>query len=77
MSMETRLKTQKQALDDLWSRGLSGTSLLRDHSLLADNFIRDCFAKIEISDLQSRVAVVALGGYGRQELLQRPATADR
>ena len=68
MGMETRLKTQKQALDDLWSRGLSGTSLLKDHSLLADNFIRDCFAKIEISDLQSRVAVVALGGYGRQEL---------
>lgn len=68
MGMGTRLKTQKQALDDLWSRGLSGTSLLRDHSLLADNFIRDCFSKIEISDLQSRVAVVALGGYGRQEL---------
>ncbi len=68
MGMETRLKTQKQALDDLWSRGLSGTSLLKDHSLLADNFIRDCFAKIEISDLQSRVAVVGLGGYGRQEL---------
>ncbi len=68
MGMETRLKTQKQALDDLWSRGLSGTTLLKDHSLLADNFIRDCFAKIEISDLQSRVAVVALGGYGRQEL---------
>jgi [protein-PII] uridylyltransferase len=68
MGMDTRLKTQKQALDDLWSRGLSGTTLLKDHSLLADNFIRDCFSKIEISDLQSRVAVVALGGYGRQEL---------
>ena len=66
--MSERLKTQKQALDDLWSRGLSGTRLLKDHSLLADSFIRDCFAAIELADLQSQVAVVALGGYGRQEL---------
>ena len=68
MVMEAALKTQKQALDDLWSRGLSGTTLLKNHSLLADNFIRDCFSKIQIADLQSQVAVVALGGYGRQEL---------
>ncbi len=66
--MNARLKTQKLALDDLWSRGLSGTQLLKDHSLLADSFIRDCFGKIERPDLQTQVAVVALGGYGRQEL---------
>jgi len=66
--MSQGLKTQKRALDELWSRGLSGTTLLRDHCLLADSFIRDCVEKIDVADLQTNVAIVALGGYGRQEL---------
>ncbi len=68
MVMTAVLKTQKQALDELWSRGLSGTSLLKDHSLLADSFVRDCYLNIDLEDLPSQVAVLALGGYGRQEL---------
>jgi len=66
--MTVKLKTQKQALDDLWARGLSGTSLLKNHSLLADNFISDCFAGFDDPEVQNQVAIVALGGYGRQEL---------
>jgi len=66
--MAAVLKTQKQALDELWSRGLSGTRLLKDHSLFADSFLKDCFLQIDIDGLQSQVAIVALGGYGRQEL---------
>ena len=66
--MSLGLKTQKRALDELWSRGLSGKTLLRDHCLLADSFIRECFEKIDVADLQLNVAIVALGGYGRQEL---------
>ncbi|THB79535.1 MAG: [protein-PII] uridylyltransferase [Desulfobulbaceae bacterium] len=62
------LKKQKQALDDLWSRGLSGTRLLSDHSALADTFIKELFETIEDQDAQAHVAVIALGGYGRQEL---------
>lgn len=66
--MPTKLKTQRQALDDLWSQGLSGKSLLRTLSGLTDEFIRDCFAAIADADKESQVALVALGGYGRQEL---------
>ena len=66
--MATKLKTQRQALDDLWSQGLSGTSLLRNLSGLADEFIRDCFAGIDKAEKDNQVALVALGGYGRQEL---------
>jgi len=66
--MATKLKTQRQALDDLWSQGLSGTSLLRSLSGLADEFIRDCFAGIDKAEKDNQVALVALGGYGRQEL---------
>ena len=66
--MKGKLKTQRQALDDLWDQGLSGTSLLKDHSLMIDAFIRDCFNDIDEPDLGDQVAIVALGGYGRQEL---------
>ena len=66
--MVAKLKTQRQALDDLWSQGLSGKSLLRSLSGLADEFIRDCFGTVGEADLDNQVALVALGGYGRQEL---------
>ena len=66
--MVAPLKTQKQALDELWSRGLSGARLLENHSRLADEFIRSRYGEIEIDGLDDQVAVVALGGYGRQEL---------
>lgn len=66
--MVSLLKTQSQALDDLWSQGLSGTSLLHDHSALADRFLQDCFDKIEDPEKDTKVALIALGGYGREEL---------
>ena len=62
------LKTQRQALDDLWGQGLSGMSLLRDHSMMIDAFVRDCFGAIDEPGVSEKVAIVALGGYGRQEL---------
>ncbi|NNK97232.1 MAG: [protein-PII] uridylyltransferase [Desulfobacterales bacterium] len=66
--MVAKLKNQSQALDELWGQGLSGTSLLQDHSGLADQFIEDCFASIQNSGSAKHVAILALGGYGRQEL---------
>ncbi|NNK12793.1 MAG: [protein-PII] uridylyltransferase, partial [Desulfofustis sp.] len=66
--MPTKLKTQRQALDDLWSQGLSGKSLLRSLSGLTDEFIGDCFAAIDGADIENQVSLVALGGYGRREL---------
>ena len=66
--MTTKLKTQRQALDDLWSQGLSGTSLLHSLSSLADEFLKECFSAIDNAGKENQVALVALGGYGRQEL---------
>ena len=66
--MKGKLKKQRQALDDLWNQGLSGTSLLKDHSMMMDVFIRECFAGLEAPGLHEQVSIVALGGYGRQEL---------
>jgi len=66
--MNSLLKTQRQALDDLWSQGLSGTSLLHDHSALADRFLQDCFDRVANPEKDTSVALVALGGYGRGEL---------
>ncbi len=66
--MVQKLKTQSQALEDLWSQGLSGSSLLRILSGLADDFIDDCFAAVELPRKNSRISLIALGGYGRQEL---------
>ena len=66
--MVAKLKTRSQALDDLWSQGLSGTSLLQNHSELADAFIQDCFAAIDHPEKETRISLIALGGYGRREL---------
>jgi len=66
--MSSQLKTQRQALDDLWSQGLSGTSLLHDHSALADRFLEQCYDAIGDPDKEHSIALVALGGYGRGEL---------
>ncbi len=84
--MEQRLNRQRVALDELWANGLRGASLLHRHSRLADRFIAECFAGIDDERAASQVAVVALGGYGREELfpfsdidlmiLFRPAARD-
>ena len=82
--MQAKLKTQRQALDELWAQGLSGKSLLRNHSRLADQFIIDCLESVADKALSSEVALIALGGgaayyvYGPPRLpwLDAPAPAS-
>lgn len=59
---------KRQALDELWQKGLSGQSLLREHSLMVDRFIAECFARFHDRETAGQVALIALGGYGREEL---------
>ncbi len=66
--MKQPLRAERIALEKLWEQGLSGRSLLRNHSRLADGFIEECFQETEIPGFEESVALVALGGYGRQEL---------
>lgn len=66
--MKTGLRARQEALEELWKQGMSGQSLLMDHSRLVDEFIADCFSQEESGKAADSVALVALGGYGRQEL---------
>lgn len=62
------LRAKREALEDAWRQGLSGQSLLRGYSKLADEFIQECFLGAEVAGVEELVSLVALGGYGRQEL---------
>ncbi|MDP3481046.1 MAG: [protein-PII] uridylyltransferase [Desulfoprunum sp.] len=66
--MTLHLRTEREALEKLWEQGLSGRSLLLGHSNLVDEFIADCFSRIKTAGFEGLVSLVALGGYGRQEL---------
>lgn len=66
--MNPPLRAERAALEKMWEQGLSGRSLLRNQSRLADEFIQECFTKIELPGVEESIALVALGGYGRQEL---------
>ncbi|MEN8190945.1 MAG: nucleotidyltransferase domain-containing protein, partial [Thermodesulfobacteriota bacterium] len=60
--MKSKLRAQRRALEELWRQGLSGHALLARQSRLVDDYIIDHFAD------DPGVALVALGGYGRDEL---------
>ena len=60
------LQARRQALDTYWQQGVSGYALVRKHSDFIDHHLADSFAK-NVSAAEG-FALVALGGYGRQEL---------
>ena len=67
--MTKELRAQQTALEELWQQGLSGHELLHRHTEMVDNFIVDHFTSSEaIRNNRGKVALIALGGYGRQEL---------
>ncbi len=66
--MNSPLHAQRESLEKLWKQGLTGHSLLRGHSRLVDEYILQCFQESEMAGAGESVALVALGGYGRQEL---------
>ena len=67
--MSKELHAQREALEELWRQGLSGHQLLLRHTALVDAFIIDHFnASSAVQQACGEIALVALGGYGRQEL---------
>lgn len=60
------LRARRQALESLWEQGLSGKALLQAHTQLIDSHLREKFAECEVD--ANLFSIVALGGYGREEL---------
>ncbi|MDX2433246.1 MAG: [protein-PII] uridylyltransferase [Desulfobacterales bacterium] len=62
----TGLRARRQALDAYWKQSISGYALVRKHSDFIDHHLADSFEKS--APPGEGFALVALGGYGRQEL---------
>ena len=83
--MKSELRTKRDALEALWQKGLSGQALISEHTKLIDSSLISSFTDCQVDTHD--MALVALGGYGRQELfpfsdidlmlLHRPEAKDR
>ena len=60
------LRARRQALDAYWQQDISGYALVRKHSDFIDHHLASSFEKS--SPGGDGFALIALGGYGRQEL---------
>ncbi len=61
-------RAERKALEDSWAKGSVGGDLLLDHCRIVDKYIIDSYEQSEIEGCDGRIALVALGGYGRKEL---------
>ncbi len=65
MSQE-ELRAGRHSLETLWKQGLSGHALLEKHTSLIDAALGNYFTKSQADP--ERMSLIALGGYGREEL---------
>ena len=68
MTVSSAYREKREALEAIWARAGGGDEELRRHSLAADELIVESYAKVAGLDRHGDVALVALGGYGREEL---------
>ncbi|MCK5515715.1 MAG: [protein-PII] uridylyltransferase, partial [Desulfobulbaceae bacterium] len=69
--MIEKFREEKAGLEEMWRKGKAGIDPLRLYSDLVDRFLVDRFQEIAAEDEDTSVTLVALGGYGRQELFPR------
>ncbi|TKB24035.1 [protein-PII] uridylyltransferase [Desulfopila sp. IMCC35006] len=64
-------RAERESLQKSWIKsgvGSGGNAFLLDHSRMIDEYIVNSYKQAEIADCEGRIALVALGGYGRREL---------
>ena len=66
--MISEFRAKRKALEESWAKGSGGDDLLLDHCRMVDEYIIDSYKGSEIPGCDGRIALVALGGYGRKEL---------
>ena len=60
------LRSGREALQTLWELGLRGRELLIEHTRIVDVFLSEAFSVCP--EAREKMALIALGGYGRAEL---------
>ncbi|MGB9496699.1 MAG: [protein-PII] uridylyltransferase [Dissulfuribacterales bacterium] len=66
LSKSDGLRSGREALQTLWERGLMGRELLVEHARIMDVFLSEAFSACP--EAEEKMALIALGGYGRAEL---------
>lgn len=66
--MISEFRAQRRALEESWAKSRNGDDLLLDHCRMVDEYIVDNYTRSAIPGCEGRIALVALGGYGRKEL---------
>lgn len=66
--MIAEFRAKRKKLEESWAKGSFGDDLLHEHCRMVDEYIVSSYEQAEISACDGRIALVALGGYGRKEL---------
>ncbi|MGB3221691.1 MAG: [protein-PII] uridylyltransferase [Desulforhopalus sp.] len=66
--MISAFRVERQALESNWAKGSVGDDLLLDNCRLVDEYIINNYKETELPESNGKIALVALGGYGRKEL---------
>ncbi len=66
--MIAAFRAQRKVLEESWAKGGVGEELLAEHCRMVDEYIVNSYRRIELPECEGRIALLALGGFGRQEL---------
>ena len=66
--MITEFRAERKELEGNWARGGVADDLLLEHCRMVDQYIVNSYRLADIPDCEGRIALIALGGYGRKEL---------
>jgi [protein-PII] uridylyltransferase len=66
--MIAAFRVERQALERNWAKGSIGDELLLDNCRMVDEYIINNYKETELPECNGKIALVALGGYGRKEL---------